>query len=203
MTYPDLSDQLREQLDSVPSIYAPDWQREMRPCSVTLKNGDMLPRVYFVEASELKYVAKWPTKSDDPLLVTADEIAAIADSPVRTPARIANQLYEWGESGMGWTVFTLQFNDRSEQVYVVGQKYDFLQYPPGKSPADINEVFPGKGRDRRDDPSTLGSVLDVNECIYGTAESNLWSLEYKGESICTATQPDLKYMISRKTDWPV
>jgi hypothetical protein len=39
--------------------------------------------------------------------VAIQDVTQIADSPVRLPAELANQLYAAGESGMGYVVFTV------------------------------------------------------------------------------------------------
>lgn len=200
--YPELSDHLREQLARVPSVYAPDWRREFRPCSAHLKDGSVIERLYPVQAIELRYVQEWPTKENDPSLVLANEIENLEDSPYRTPPSFANILYQSGESGMGWTVFTVVFKSGFRQVYVTGQQYDFLEYPKGLGPGDIVDVLPYEGRQHRDDPSTLHDIRAVPLCIYGSAESPMWSLRYKGESLCLASEPKVEAIFSRKTDWP-
>jgi hypothetical protein len=38
-----------------------------------------------------------------------ENVAEVRDSPRRLPARFANELYQHGESGMGYTIFTVVF----------------------------------------------------------------------------------------------
>lgn len=201
-SYPELSDPLREQLARVPSAYAPDSRREFRPCSAHLKDGSVIPRLYPVQAAELSYVQEWPSKETDPSLVLANEIEYLEDSPYRTPSGYARLLYQAGESGMGWTVFTVVFKNGYRQVYVTGQRYDFLEYPKGLGPGDIVDILPHEGRKHRDEPSTLHDIHPVPLCIYGSADSPMWSLRYKGESLCLASEPKLEAMFTRKTEWP-
>jgi hypothetical protein len=62
------------------------------------------------------------------------------------PARFANKLYNAGESGMGYTIFTVVFSDGTKQAYSAGNAVDFIRYPEGKGPADVADVLPHEGR---------------------------------------------------------
>jgi len=68
------------------------------------------------------------------------------DSPTRLPARFANEIYRNGESGMGYTIFTVVFADGERQASGTGNGVDFIRYPDGKTPADVVAVLPHEGR---------------------------------------------------------
>ncbi len=69
-------------------------------------------------------------------------LAEARDSPARLPARFANKLYRHGESGLGYTIFTVVFADGEKQACVTGNALDFIRYPHGKGPIDVVAVIP-------------------------------------------------------------
>ncbi len=73
-------------------------------------------------------------------------VAKVQDSPTLLPARIANEIYRHGESGMGFFIFTVIFKDGQRLAYGTGGAVDFIRYPPGKGPADVNAGLPDEGR---------------------------------------------------------
>jgi hypothetical protein len=133
------------------------------PCSVTLTSGDVLDTVYFMpERPTMKlWEAYWQTDGAK-RLIRVEDVAEVRDSPTRIPARFANELYQQGESGMGYTIFTVVFSDGTRQACVTGAGVDFIQYPPGKGPLDVTAVLPHEGR--RDD--SLVKAPPLRWCIY-------------------------------------
>jgi len=133
-----------------------------KPCAVTLRDGTDLCCVYIVDSNS--YIRVWGVfPEDDPgkRSISVDEITAIRDSPNRLPKALADSLYVAGESGMGYTIFTVEFSDGSRQAYVGGNAIDFIQPPPGLNAADARQVFPHQGRDewpRR--------AIDYYWCLY-------------------------------------
>src|SRR5262249_46823858 len=87
------------------------------------------------------------------------DVRAIAGSPTRLPPDIAWRLYEAGESGMGYTVFTLVFADGWRQSYVCGNAVDWVIMPAGRTIADIRDVMPHKGN--RTSLSAGGTIRGV------------------------------------------
>ena len=116
------------------------------PCLVTPIDGPILDRVYLAEASEwyLRW-GVWPDEDPGKRSVSIEEVASIAVSPSRLPAWAADQIYSEGESGMGYTIFTVRFDDGSSQAYSAGNAVDFIQYPAGQSAATVAEVYPHLG----------------------------------------------------------
>ena len=88
----------------------------------------------------------WQT-DDAKRLIQVEDVAEVRDSPTRIPARFANELYQQGESGMGYTIFTVVFSDGARQACVTGTGVDFIQYPPGKGPLDVTAVLPMKAEE--------------------------------------------------------
>ncbi len=120
---------------------------EYRPCTVTLLNGDVSDIVYVVEAA--RYIRQWgiwPEEDSAKRSVRIENVAAIQESPCRLPARFANELYQAGESGMGYSIFTIVFADETRQACVAGNAIDFVRYPPDKGPGDVVAVLPHEGR---------------------------------------------------------
>ena len=63
------------------------------------------------------------------------------------PAKLATKLYEAGESGMGYEIFTLRMKSNEEFVFVTNNVVDFPDLPEGFTTSDIKSVFPHKGRE--------------------------------------------------------
>jgi hypothetical protein len=118
------------------------------PCRVTLKTGENLDTVYI--EPEKPYLSAWgvfPENDKAKKWVRIEDVAEVADSPVRLPASFADEIYRQGESGMGYTIFTVVFADGSRQPCVTGNAVDFIRYPAGKGPTDVIDVHPHEGRD--------------------------------------------------------
>jgi hypothetical protein len=143
--YPTLSPRLARQLSAVPAsggIY--------HPCSVVLNDGTVKDRVYVVAAAPwFRDWGIWPEDDRGKRSVDIRTVASINDSPSRLPARFADELYKAGESGMGYTIFTVRFRDGSSIAVGTGDAVDFIDYPDGQSPQTVVGVLPHVGRDDR------------------------------------------------------
>jgi hypothetical protein len=62
----------------------------------------------------------YPKQNRANSVIKIENVASLAASPSRLPVRFANQLYEAGDSGMGFLIFTLTFSDGSEQAFITG-----------------------------------------------------------------------------------
>lgn len=156
-----LTSHLADQLSGVPK--STDGYCEYAPCRVTLKSGDVLDRVYIVERAAFRR-----TWGETEATVLVDDIERIEDSPVRLPVRWANVLYEAGESGMGYTLFTARLRDDSTLPFVVGNAVDFPNWPPDTGPADVVDVEPHGGREvfRHRPPGPYESSAEYAWCLY-------------------------------------
>ena len=133
-----------QQLAAIPSSI--DGICEYRPCQVTLVSDDVVDRVVILEAdSYLTAWGVWP--ADDPAKqsVAIEEVTQIADSPVRLPAGLANQLYVAGESGMGYVVYTVVLRDGRHLPFVTGNLVDFPALPRGVGTGNIVDVLAHQG----------------------------------------------------------
>lgn len=164
--YPELSALLRAQLNRIaPSI---DGALRYFPCSVRLHTGQIVDRVYVVEAqSYISVWGVWPDQDAQKHEVKLEDVVEILESPTRLPVNFANALYRAGESGMGYTVFTMRFRGGGEQAVVTGNAIDFISLPAGQTPADIIEVVPHLGRDR-----AVASAQPYYWCIHGRGKSH-------------------------------
>jgi hypothetical protein len=165
--YPGLSSELQRQLIAIPKATGFDAV----PCKVTLDDGSQLERVYIQDAQS--YIDKWGIwPEDDKAKRSLDvtRIVAIGESAQRLPVDIASRLYEAGESGMGYCVFTLIFRDGSQRTYVTGNAVDFVQLPAGMSHRDIIDVRPHTG-----DRDGASAGLDYYWCLYGSGEGRITS----------------------------
>src|SRR5713101_2415096 len=142
---PRLPDKLRQDLDSIPSSH--DGDLTYWPCAARLKDGTVLVCVYVV--AEDPYIKHWgiyPEQDHHKSYIYVSDVDAFAESPRRLPAQFANKLYANGESGMGYTIFTVVFSDGSRQAYVTGNAVDFVRYPDGRGPGKEAKFFPHEGR---------------------------------------------------------
>jgi hypothetical protein len=159
--YPKLPLHLKRQLDAItPSV---DGDLKYYPCLVRLNNGIETDRAYFV--AEGPYIKKWvlyPSQDRHKVEILSSEVASLVESPSRLPPPFANQLYQAGESGMGYTVFTVIFSDDFRQAYLTGNAVDFVDYPEGKTSQDVVAVIPHQGRD----DARCRDAPNYSWCIY-------------------------------------
>lgn len=140
-----ISPELYRQVEAIPPTGGP--HAEYRPALVKLADGSMLDYVYLIEAG--KYIrswAIWPEDDGAKQQVSIGDIVSIEESPSRLPVAIAEKLYEAGESGMGYCIFTLVFDDGTKESHLRGGAIDFVDYPDGKSAVNIVDVLPHEGR---------------------------------------------------------
>jgi hypothetical protein len=173
--YPELSVALRQQLAAIEPTSAGSvvyW-----PCAVDLTDGSAHERVYIQDAQS--YISEWGVwPEDDPGKDSIDitSVIRIRKSSARLPSSIARTIYDAGESGMGYTIFSLVFRDGSRQAYVTGNAVDFVTYPAGKSSADVVAVEPHRGRDK--DP--YSDPVRYAWCLYGRGVSATVSTRWTG-----------------------
>lgn len=97
--------------------------------------------------------------------VRIEDVLKVEDSPTRLPAQFANEIYKHGESGMGYTIFTVVFSDGERQACGTGNAVDFIRYPDGKGPEDVVAVLPHEGRNAQ----PVGAP-DWYWCLYSEGE---------------------------------
>jgi hypothetical protein len=145
--YPALPDHVREALCGI--VPSGDDELWYFPCRVTLRDGRILDTVYI--EPEMPYLRWWGVYPEDDRgkrFVQVEDVVKVEDSPTRLPAQFANQIYDHGESGMGYTIFTVVFSDGERQVCITGNAVDFIRYPSGKGPNDVLSVLPHKAGTR-------------------------------------------------------
>jgi hypothetical protein len=139
--YPKLTENLWSQLERIPPSH--DHGVEYRPCRVSLVNGKRVDCVYVVaEGPYFKIWGVWPEEDRRKGFIHIQDVAEIGESPSRLPPAIADELYQAGESGMGYYRFTLVFSDGFSQAYVTGDAVDFVPFPVSKTNKDILKVLP-------------------------------------------------------------
>jgi hypothetical protein len=145
----DLREQLRGVVSSTDELYS---RVEYFPCAVTLKDGRRDGRVYLASAEPwFQKWGVWPESDPGKSWIRLEDVASVAESPWRLPAKFANELYRAGESGMGYTVFTVEFSGvtKLRRAYLTGNAVDFIEYPWRKGPKDVIGVLPHIGRDAK------------------------------------------------------
>ena len=162
--YPHLPAVIRQQLLEIePSS---DGELKYYPCAVKLANGAVLPCVYVVhDKPYLKMWGVYPENDRGKSWVRVQDVAEVVESPYRLPAKFATELYNSGESGMGYTIFTVVFSDGSKQAYGAGNAVDFIQYPEGKCATDVVSVLPHEGRN-----SQMPRMPSYYWCLYSEGE---------------------------------
>ena len=142
---PKLPDKLREDLSAItPSR---DGDLTYWPCAARMKDGTVLVCVYVVpEGPYIKHWGVYPQQDRGKSHISVADVDALSESPRRLPATFANKLYESGESGMGYTIFTVVFADGSRQAYGAGNAVDFIRYPEEKGQSDVVDVLLHKER---------------------------------------------------------
>jgi hypothetical protein len=114
---------------------------------VTLQDGRVLDTVYIEpEKAYLRHWGVYPEDDQGKSSIKIEEVVKVEDSPTRLPPRFANEIYLNGESGMGYTIFTVVFSDGIRQTCATGNAVDFISYPRGKGPSHVIAVHPHEGR---------------------------------------------------------
>lgn len=156
--YPALPANLAAQLADVEQTDGLYW-----PCMVTLHDGSVLDRVYLAEAQPwFRLWGAWPDDDRGKQSLDMRGVASIADSPSRLPAALAEKVYAFGESGMGYVIFTVRFRDGTHMAVANGNAVDFVSYPPGQSRDTVVDVLPDVGRH---DPG-LQQGPDYQWCLF-------------------------------------
>jgi len=132
------------------------------PCSATLKSGTKLDCIYLV--AQYAYMKTWGQYP--PHEIALENIIELRNSSFRLPAKFATKLYEAGESGMGYSIFTVKFSGGSTQACKCGGAVDFVLYPDAKSSADVTDVEPHVGRD-----ANLFYAPKFSVCLYSDADT--------------------------------
>lgn len=159
--YPKITDALRVQLARIPA--SGDYGLEYPPCDVRLKDGRRVSRVYIVpEDRYIRVWGVWPEDDQGKRSVRIEDVAELRESADRLPVSLAAKLYAAGESGMGYCVFTVVFDDGLRLPFVSGNAVDFIEYPPGKGPCNAVDVLPHVGRNEPD----LRKAPEYYWCLY-------------------------------------
>ena len=149
ITYSPLLPHIREALKTIEPSH--DRQMVYFPCRAVLKSGEACDTVYIVDTDTeepyIKYWGVYPENDRGKRWIRMEDVAEVQESPIRLPAQFANEIYKNGESGMGYTIFTVVFADGTQQACVTGNAVDFIVYPIGKGPNDVAAVIPHEGRE--------------------------------------------------------
>ncbi|MFC5865070.1 hypothetical protein ACFPT7_22370 [Acidicapsa dinghuensis] len=161
VTYSPLPPHVQEALKGIEPSH--DGELLYYPCRAVLKSGEACDTVYIVsENPYIKYWGVYPENDRGKRWIKMEDIAEVAESPLRLPAQFANEIYRNGESGMGYTIFTVVFSDGSRQAYGMGNAVDFVRYPNGKGPRNVVAVIPHEGRN----DTTRVDGSDYCWCLY-------------------------------------
>ena len=113
------------------------------PCRAQLHDGTHVDRVSVVDQAQFERL--WGVGPERPTLAPS-KLVSLQEAPMRLPKRFADQLYRAGESGMGYCIFTVRFQNGVSQAYSTGNVVDFPDFPPDLYPHDVIEVLPHQGR---------------------------------------------------------
>jgi hypothetical protein len=142
--YPPLPSHLAQQAAQIPTTHFAGLT--YCPCAAKLADGSELPCVYLVEAGTyIKVWGVWPDQDEGKREVRVTDVVALRESPFRLPAHLAQELYEAGETGMGYVGYEIEFTDGTRQAYLTGNGLDFVELPQGKGVGDIVKVWPHEG----------------------------------------------------------
>jgi hypothetical protein len=134
-----------------------------RPCQVVLDDGRTVDRVYVQEAWTWKAVwGAWPNEDRDES-IPIDSIASVSESRSRIAPRLADRLLEAGETGMGYTKFTLILRDGRKINTMTGGAVDFPGLPAGVVASDVEDVII---HEHVGDPTTAVTLPQTRWCLY-------------------------------------
>ena len=111
------------------------------PCCVTLADDREIDCVYLADAKRwIREWGVWPSQDPGKQSIGLESVVSLRDSPSRLPKRFAEELYAAGESGMGYTIFTIVYADGTHQACSNGNAIDFVSHPqsnPDLCPEDM------------------------------------------------------------------
>jgi len=141
------------------------------PGAAILKDGTFLNCVYFATMSTYRrlFGLDHPSASPVSKWLSPQDIASIHQSSARLPAKFAREIYQAGESGMGYYMFTVKFSWWSSRAYVTSH-VDFIDYPPDKGPRNVRSVFPHVGNRKVAPPE---SQLKIYWCVFADRPSSM------------------------------
>ncbi len=116
------------------------------PCQVTLTDGSIIDNVYIMDLQV--YLRTWvimPDKDKAKQYILIEDVVDIRDSPNRLPVKLANKLHNAGESGMGYIIFKILYDDGSLMDTSNGSAVDFVPSPNGLTTENIIDVLPHQG----------------------------------------------------------
>jgi len=127
---------------------APSQDEDMyyRPCCVKLNNGEILNNVYVVEQES--YIKTWgvmPDADSAKKHILIENVVEINESPNRLAPKFANELYNAGESGMGYCLFKVIFENGQKIDIASGNAIDFIPLPEGQTRENVIKVLPHQG----------------------------------------------------------
>ena len=139
---PKLPPLFKRQLDAIEPTKAES--AKYFPCDVVLKTGERVDCVYFISLKDyVQLFRSYPDRGRAKGVLDIDEIASVAESRFRLPAKFASTIRE---SGMGYCIFTVVFASGLRQVYLTGDCLAFVTYPDGLGKDDVVDVWPDTGR---------------------------------------------------------
>jgi hypothetical protein len=143
----------------------PSQNRDMLyyPCRVVTRDGRVFDRVY-VQPRE-PYLTHWgKLPFDDPHKgwIAISEIVDVEESPLRLPPKLAEQIYQQGETKMGVHMFRVDFRQGTSSAVMTGNAVDFIALPEGVTGADVVWVHPLTGYDEHTElgPRYYWSIYD-------------------------------------------
>jgi hypothetical protein len=155
-----LTDKQKEQLLQV--IPSNDQFIDYRPCQVTLKTGNIITNVYIQE--EQSYLKVWgvmPDLDSNKKYILIEDIEEIKESPNRLRPDLATKLYKAGESGMGYCIFKLVFDNGQTLDIATGNAVDFVPIPNGLTTKNFKDVLPHQGSRQN-----FAKGLNYSWCLY-------------------------------------
>ena len=164
-----LHEHVRQALGTIEPTVLPPNGSLLYPCTALLRDGRVLDCVYFVDQATFTRLSgkNRPDELSKEPVVSPSDVVSVRESRYRLPARFANEIYRAGETGFGYTAFTLLFPLGYRRHYTVpGSAVDFLEYPLWFGPSSVKGVvlYPSKRK--------LRAVPVAHWCVfYGQVQS--------------------------------
>ena len=159
-----LADHLRQSLSKIEPSRSGFF--DYCPCGIRLRDGRASEYVYVCSESKYeKLWLPWPEIDRGKSAIQLENVVEIWESRTRLPARFANELYRFSETGMGIKTFEVEFADGYKSGFGGGNAVDFINYPIEYGPEDVVSV--GLASRRRSD---LIPTPNYSWCLYSENE---------------------------------
>jgi|ERR1700722_792413 len=177
-----MPDWLWEKLQEIPAPSYPFESVRYHPVSARTDDGEIHPcTVIFGQNAYLKMGGQF---SKGRTFIDINSVVDVFPSVYQLPINIANRIYDFVETRMGGYDFALTMRDGLVFYYSLGNRVDFINYPPSYGQSDIVDVEVGFVPEKHHfDKANVLQGPPYVWCLYDEPADVALSLRYEEQKI--------------------